>query len=25
LLAQQLAGMPTSIDATPYLPARFLR
>jgi len=25
LLAQQLAGLPTEIDATPYLPARFLR
>lgn len=24
LLAQQIAGLPTSIDATPYLPARFL-
>lgn len=25
LLAQQIAGVPTTIDATPYLPARFLR
>ncbi len=25
LIAQQLAGVPTTIDATPYLPARFLR
>lgn len=25
LIAQQLAGLPTTIDATPYLPARFLR
>lgn len=25
LLAQQLAGVKTTIDATPYLPARFLR
>jgi glycine/D-amino acid oxidase-like deaminating enzyme len=25
LLAQQLAGLPTTIDATPYLPSRFCR
>ncbi|MFN7670426.1 MAG: NAD(P)/FAD-dependent oxidoreductase [Planctomycetota bacterium] len=25
LLAEQIAGRPTTIDATPYLPARFLR
>ena len=25
LLAEQLTGRPTTIDATPYLPARFLR
>ncbi|MBM4062845.1 MAG: FAD-binding oxidoreductase [Planctomycetes bacterium] len=25
LIAQQIAGVPTAVDATPYLPARFLR